>query len=47
METLMVIAAIRIGIGAGMSDKTGWELERAINSQPWDPLPGMLKRPCD
>jgi len=30
--------------------KAAWELElesRAINAEPWQPLPGMVKRRCD
>jgi len=32
-----------------MNDRQGWEDEatsRAVNAQPWNPPPGMLKRQC-
>ena len=32
-----------------MNKRTGWENEattRAINAQPWEPLPGMVKQQC-
>ena len=32
-----------------MNKRTGWENEattRAINSEPWEPMPGMVKRQC-
>jgi hypothetical protein len=32
-----------------MNDRRGWEDEatsRAVNAQPWEPMPGMEKRQC-
>jgi hypothetical protein len=32
-----------------MNKRTGWENEattRAINAEPWEPMPGMVKRQC-
>jgi len=32
-----------------MNARMGWEDEatsRAINTQPWEPMPGMVKRQC-
>jgi hypothetical protein len=32
-----------------MNKRMGWENEattRAINEQPWEPMPGMVKRQC-
>jgi hypothetical protein len=33
-----------------MNQKRGWENEatsRAVNAEPWEPTPGMVKRQCD
>ena len=32
-----------------MNQRRGWEDEtssRAVNAQPWEPMPGMVKRQC-
>ena len=32
-----------------MNNRVGWEHEvasRAINAEPWEPMPGMTKRQC-
>ena len=34
---------------AAMNQRPGWNDEsssRAVNAQPWEPLPGMVKRRC-